>query len=139
MFDLINAPDAKGTFLYKIHLKPKTPFLLRYAKQILTGLIFLFSNSLITRAFLSISAVLINHNLFSLSYYHDHGWTIADKVNRYTLNFRNNYNFQDKLSAGFLTTASVRQQKAPGALNGTAILYPANLTGILILIPSAIL
>ena len=32
-------------------------------------------------------------------YYGDNGWTVADKVSRYTLNYRNNYKFNDKLSA----------------------------------------
>ncbi|MES1221931.1 MAG: SusC/RagA family protein, partial [Bacteroidota bacterium] len=53
---------------------------------------------------------------FSISYFGDNGWTIADKVNRYTLNFRNNYKLSDRLSVGFSTVASVRQQRAPGSL-----------------------
>ena len=30
---------------------------------------------------------------FSTSFYNDQGWTIADKVKRYTANIRNTYNF----------------------------------------------
>src|SRR5204863_6920991 len=78
----------------------------------------LFKNSLTQEHSLSISSGTDkSQSFFSTSFYNDAGWTIADNVKRYTLNFRNNYNFTDKLSAGFTTVASVRQQRAPGALS----------------------
>ena len=48
---------------------------------------------------------------FSTSFYNDQGWTIADKVKRYTINTRNTYNFSNKFSAGFKVAGSVRQQQ----------------------------
>ena len=81
----------------------------------------LFHNSLIQEYSLSVSGGTDkSQSFFSTSFYHDDGWTIADKVNRYTLNFRNNYTFNDKLSVGFMTVGSVRQQRAPGTLNRTS-------------------
>ena len=121
MFDLINVPDAEGNFALQNTPEAKAAFLKRYALANTDWFDILFKNSVTQEHSLSISSgTEKSQNFFSASYYNDPGWTIADKVNRYTLNFRNNYNFSDRLSAGFLTTASVRQQKAPGALTRDA-------------------
>ncbi|HEY6977327.1 MAG TPA: SusC/RagA family protein, partial [Chitinophagaceae bacterium] len=108
-FALQNTPEAKAAFLK------------RYALANTDWFDILFKNSITQEHSLSISSgTEKSQNFFSVSYYNDPGWTIADKVNRYTLNFRNNYNFSNRLTGGFLTTASVRQQKAPGALSRDA-------------------
>src|SRR5690606_32601805 len=74
-------------------------------------------NNLVQEHSLSISSGTDrSQSYFSTSYFGDNGWTIADKINRYTLNYRNNYKFNDRLSGGFAAVASVRQQRAPGAL-----------------------
>ena len=107
-FPLINTTEAKRNFL------------LRYAKANTDWFDILFKNSLIQEHSLSISTGSDrSQTFFSTSFYHDNGWTIADHVNRYTLNFRNNYNFNDKLSVGFMTVGSVRQQRAPGTIKRT--------------------
>jgi hypothetical protein len=94
--------------------------LLKYANANTDWFDVLFRNSLVQEHSLSISTGTDkSQTFFSTSFYHDNGWTIADKVNRYTLNFRNNYNFNDKLSVGFMTVGSVRQQKAPGTIKRT--------------------
>ncbi len=117
MYNSMNA-DAYGNFPLQNTPEARRAFLLRYAKANTDWFDVLFRNSLVQEHSLSISTGTDkSQSFFSTSFYHDNGWTIADKVKRYTLNFRNNYNFNEKLSVGFLTVGSVRQQKAPGTLN----------------------
>ncbi|WP_018615648.1 SusC/RagA family TonB-linked outer membrane protein [Segetibacter koreensis] len=118
MYDLINTPDANGNFALMNTPEAKAAFLKKYAKANTDWFDVLFKNSLTQEHSLSISSgTEKSQNFFSTSFYYDKGWTIADNVKRYTLNFRNNYNFSDKLSTGFTTVGSVRQQRAPGALS----------------------
>lgn len=118
MYDEINTPDANGNFLLANTPGDKAGFLKRYATANTDWFDVLFRNSLTQEHALSISSgTEKSQSFFSTSFYNDNGWTIADKVKRYTLNFRNNYNFSDKLSTGFMTVGSVRQQKAPGTLS----------------------
>src|SRR5215210_6805711 len=118
MYDLINVPDASGNFALMNTPEAKAAFLKRFATANTDWFDILFKNSLTQEHSLSISSgTEKSQNFFSTGFYSDNGWTIADNVKRYNLNFRNNYNFSDKLSTGFMTVASVRQQKAPGALS----------------------
>lgn len=118
MYDLINTPDANGNFALQNTTGAKAAFLKKYAIANTDWFDILFKNSLTQEHSLSISSGTDkSQSFFSTSFYNDQGWTIADKVKRYTLNFRNNYNFSDKLSAGFTTVGSVRQQRAPGTLS----------------------
>lgn len=118
MYDLINTPDANGNTRLLNTPEAKSAFLKRYAGVNTDWFDLLFKNSLVQEHSLSISSGTDrSQSFFSTSLYSDNGWTIADKVKRYTLNFRNNYKFSEKLSAGFITTGSVRQQEAPGALS----------------------
>lgn len=117
MFDLINTPDANGNFALMNTTEAKAAFLKQYAVANTDWFDVLFKNSLTQEHSISISTGTDkSQTFFSTSFYSDNGWTLADKVKRYTLNFRNNYNFNDKLSVGFMTVGSVRQQKAPGTL-----------------------
>jgi TonB-linked SusC/RagA family outer membrane protein len=107
-FAIVNTPEAKKAFL------------LRYAAANTNWFDVLFKQSLIQEHSLSISSGSEkSQSFFSTSFYSDNGWTVADNVKRYTLNFRNNYTFSDKLTAGFITTGSYRQQHAPGTVNRT--------------------
>ncbi len=118
MYDYINIPDANGNFRLQNTTEAKSGFLKHYALANPDWFDILFRNSLTQEHSLSISTGTDkSQTFFSTSFYNDAGWTIADNVKRYTLNFRNNYNFTDRLTAGFTTVASVRQQKAPGALS----------------------
>ncbi len=118
MFDLISKPDANGNFIVINETESKAAFLKKYALANTDWFDILFQNSLVQEHSLSISGGSEkSQSFFSTSFYNDGGWTIADNVKRFTLNFRNNYNFSDRLTAGFLTVGSVRQQKAPGALS----------------------
>ena len=117
MYTRLNA-DPYGNFPLQNTPEAKRNFLLRYAKANTDWFDILFRNSLTQEHSISVSAGTDkSQSFFSTSFYYDNGWTIADNVKRYTLNFRNNYNFNDKLSAGFMTVGSVRQQRAPGTLN----------------------
>ncbi|KAA2239988.1 SusC/RagA family TonB-linked outer membrane protein [Chitinophaga agrisoli] len=104
-FPLLNTPEARKAFL------------LRYANANTDWFDLLFRNNFLQEHSISISSGTDkSQSYFSTSYYSDNGWTIGDKVTRYTVNYRNNYKFNDRLSAGFSTLGSVRQQRAPGAL-----------------------
>ncbi|MBX3242403.1 MAG: SusC/RagA family TonB-linked outer membrane protein [Chitinophagaceae bacterium] len=120
MYDRFNGDD-NGDFPLLNETEAKKAFLLRYANANTDWFDLLFRNSFTQEHSLSISSGTDrSQSFFSTSFYSDNGWTIADNVKRYTLNFRNNYKFSDKLSAGFLTNGSVRQQRAPGTLARTS-------------------
>ncbi|OQP51854.1 SusC/RagA family protein [Niastella yeongjuensis] len=119
MYDLINTPNADNSGFMLANTQPaKKDFLTRYAQANTDWFDLLFRNNFMQEHSLSVSGGTDrSQSYFSTSYYGDNGWTTADKVSRYTLNFRNNYKFSDKVSADFTTVGSVREQKAPGALS----------------------
>lgn len=120
MYNSLNA-DENGNFPLQNTPEAKKAFLLRYANANTDWFDLLFRNSFTQEHSLSISSGTDkSQSFFSTSFYNDNGWTIADNVKRYTLNFRNNYKLSDKLSAGFLTNGSFRQQRAPGTLKRTS-------------------
>ncbi|RXK86502.1 SusC/RagA family TonB-linked outer membrane protein [Filimonas effusa] len=117
MYELMDA-DEYGNVQLENTTAAKKAFLLRYAKVNTDWFNILFRNSFVQEHSLSVaSGSDKTQSFFSTSFYNDNGWTIADNVKRYTLNFRNNYTLSDKFSFGFLTTASYRQQRAPGTLS----------------------
>lgn len=116
-YDLVNA-NSGGVFGIPNTPEAKKVFLLRYASANTDWFDVLFKQSIIQEHSLSVSTGNErSQSFFSTSFYNDNGWTVADNVKRYTLNFRNNYNFSDKLSTGFITTGSYRQQEAPGTIS----------------------
>ncbi len=116
MYSLLQL-DANGNFPLQNTTEAKAAYLKNYALANTDWYDVLFRNSLMQEHSLSISSGTDkSQHFFSTSFYNDNGWTVADNVKRYTLNFRNNYTFSDRLTAGFLTTGSVRQQKVPGTL-----------------------
>jgi TonB-linked SusC/RagA family outer membrane protein len=118
MYEQINTVNPDGTFALPNTQPSRKAFLMRYAKANTDWFDLLFRNNFIQEHSISISSGTDrSQSYFSTSYFGDNGWTVADKVSRYTLNFRNNYKFNEKLSADFTTVGSVRQQKAPGALS----------------------
>jgi TonB-linked SusC/RagA family outer membrane protein len=116
--DLINTYDpATGKYAVENTPEGRAAFLSRYAKANTDWFDILFRNSLAQEHSLSISSGTEKaQSYFSASFYNDKGWTLADNVKRYTANLRNTYNFNDHLSAGFILTGSVRQQRAPGTI-----------------------
>lgn len=116
MYEMLNADD-NGNFPLENTPEAKAAFLERYAKANTDWFDLLFRNNFMQTHSLSISSGTDKlQSYFSTSFYGDNGWTIADKVKRYTLNYRNNYKFSDKLTGGFAAVGSMRQQRAPGAL-----------------------
>lgn len=113
-YDLVNQSLILNTS------EEKKNYLMRYAQANTDWFDILFRQSTIQEHSLSISSgTERSQSFFSTSFYNDNGWTRADNVKRYTLNFRNNYTVSDKLSLGFITTGSYRQQHAPGTITRT--------------------
>lgn len=115
MYQEQNELNDDGTFVLRNDQATRKSFLLRYAKANTDWYDLLFRNNFMQEHSLSLSSGTDKmQTYFSTSYYGDNGWTVADKVSRYTLNYRNNYKFNDRLSGGFSTVGSLRQQRAPG-------------------------
>ncbi len=109
--------DDNGNFQLENTPEARRDFLMRYAKANTDWFDLLFRNSFMQEHSISIQyGTEKSQSYFSTSFLGDNGWTIGDKVKRYTLNFRNNYKFSEKVSASFSTLGSVRDQRAPGAL-----------------------
>lgn len=105
-FKLLNTPEARRDYL------------MRYAGVNTDWFDILFRNALSQEHSLSFSHGSDKaQTYFSTSVYNDEGWTIADKVRRYTINLRNTYNISDKFTAGFKVQGQVRQQQAPGTIS----------------------
>lgn len=110
--------DDQGSFPIANTPEAKRDFLLRYARTNTDWFDVLFKQNFIQEHSVSVSfGTDKSQSYVSTSYLDDNGWTIADKVKRYTLNFKNNYQLSDKISLGLLTLASVRRQDAPGSLS----------------------
>jgi len=76
----------------------------------------LFTNNLMQEHSIDISTGTDNSKTYgSLSYLNDAGATIADKVNRYTFNLRNDYTINSRLSTVISVNGSYRDQRAPGS------------------------
>ncbi|HVG14151.1 MAG TPA: SusC/RagA family TonB-linked outer membrane protein [Chitinophagaceae bacterium] len=119
MADLIRTVDpATGQFALSNTPEARTAFLMNYAGRNTDWFDILFRNSLTQEHSLSLShGTEKAQSFFSTSYYNDQGWTIADRVKRYTANIRNTYNFSDRFTVGFKVTGSVRQQESPGTVS----------------------
>lgn len=118
MADQIKTVDpVTGEFVLDHTSEAAREFLMRYSKVNTDWFDILFRNSLTNEHSLSFSHGTDRaQSYFSTSFYNDQGWTLADKVKRYTINLRNTYNFTDRFSAGFKVQGSVRQQQAPGTV-----------------------
>lgn len=121
MYDLINTYDATaGEFGLENTPEGRAKFLQKYEMQNTDWFDVLFKSTITQNHSVSISGGTDKSSFyFSTSYYGDKGWSIADKVDRYTINANGNVKINDKLKLGFLTAGSFRQQKAPGSVNRT--------------------
>lgn len=115
MADLIKTLNPDGSFGLANTTEAKAAFLMRYGRANTDWFDILFKNSLTQEHSISLSSGTDKaQSYFSTSFYNDQGWTIADKVKRYTVNLRNTYNLSSRFTAGFKVAGSVRQQQAPG-------------------------
>jgi len=117
MYDLINTYDpVTKKFGLENTQEAKSNYLQRYAGVNTDWFKLLFRNSITQEHSLSINAgTEAAQYYFSTSVYDDSGWSIADKVRRYTANMRANFKLSNKFSLGFTTVGSIREQKAPGS------------------------
>ncbi|MGJ1247213.1 MULTISPECIES: SusC/RagA family TonB-linked outer membrane protein [Sphingobacterium] len=105
------------TYKLKNTQEDRLNFLSRYANANTDWFDLLFKNSLLQEHSVSVnSGTEKAQSYFSTSLMKDNGMTLGDNVSRYTANFRNNFKFSDKLSAEFLVTGSIRDQRSPGTL-----------------------
>jgi TonB-linked SusC/RagA family outer membrane protein len=116
MYNLINTYDSTaGQYGLANTPEARTAFLLRYAKTNTDWFDVLFKNSLAQEHAVNISSGNdLAQYYFSGSMYNDNGWAMGNNVKRYTANMRVNYKLSDKLTVGFISTGSIREQTAPG-------------------------
>ncbi len=118
MADLLKTVKTDGSFALINTPEARAAFLTRYARANTNWFDVLFRNSLTQEHSLSLSSGTDKaQSYFSTSFYNDQGWTIADKVNRYTINLRNTYNLSSRFTTGFKVAANVRQQRTPGTVS----------------------
>lgn len=118
MYNLMYEYDeTSGEFGLENTLDARLGFLERYAQANTDWFDILFKNSLLQEHSLGITTgSQKSQSYFSSSYTHDNGQTLGDNVKRYTANFRNNFQINNKLSAEVLVNGSIRDQRAPGTL-----------------------
>ncbi|MDR2362657.1 MAG: SusC/RagA family TonB-linked outer membrane protein [Prevotellaceae bacterium] len=118
MFNLLYFDEETGTFPLENTAEAKRAFLLRYAFANTDWFDLLFRNSFVQEHSLSFSSGSQNSKTYaSIGFYNDSGWTVADDVNRYTMNFRNDYKVNNVLDVAVGATGSFRQQHTPGSQN----------------------
>ncbi|MFA8434653.1 MAG: SusC/RagA family TonB-linked outer membrane protein [Marinifilaceae bacterium] len=119
MYELINSYE-NGKFGLENTPEARANFLRRYERANTDWFDILFRNSLQQNHSVSFSGGSESSRFYvSTSWLNDEGWTIADKVDRYTVNMRGDFDVTDKLSVGLQTKGSIRQQKTPGTFNRT--------------------
>jgi TonB-linked SusC/RagA family outer membrane protein len=118
MYDLINTYDpTTGQFGLENTPEARAKFLKKYEMINTDWFDVLFKNTLTQNHSVSLSGGSDKSSFyFSSSYYNDKGWSIADNVERYTVNANASINISPKVTLGFLTTGSFRQQRAPGTV-----------------------
>ena len=116
MYNAIAAYDPETGFGLANTREARNAFLMQYAKANTDWFDLLFTHNLLQEHSLSISTGTEKSRTYaSIGFMNDAGWSVADNVSRYTLNFRNDYDISRKISVGFQAVASLRQQEAPGS------------------------
>lgn len=117
MYKKIGVYDEKSDS-YTVSQDEKRAYLMRYAYANTDWFKVLFRNSLTQEHSLSISSGGEHSRTYaSLSWMRDSGLSIADRVNRYTANMREDFTVAKWLDLGVQLTGSVRRQKTPGSLS----------------------
>jgi len=122
MYNMMYQVDEEsGTFALTQSLADREAYLRRAALVNTDWFDVLFKNSLMQEHSLSITSGTEKSKVyFSGGYLNDNGWTLADKVKRYTGNIRGNFDLSPKLQLGLLATSSVRKQGSPGTSSRTS-------------------
>ena len=116
MYNAINRYDPENGFGLANTKEAREAFLLGYAKNNTNWFDLLFTNNVMQEHSVSVSTGTEKSQTYaSMSMLSDAGWSIADEVQRYTINFRNEYEVSSKVNVGFQAVASLRQQIAPGS------------------------
>ncbi|MGF1922675.1 MAG: carboxypeptidase-like regulatory domain-containing protein, partial [Bacteroidia bacterium] len=107
MYNAVYEVDANGNFTLRNDAPSKIAFLSRYANANTDWFDVLFKNSLQQEHSLSINSGTDKFKSYaSTSFTKDNGVTIGNSVERFTGNYRANFNVSDKLSAELLSTGS---------------------------------
>jgi len=118
---LLQYPDANGNFAVENTPEGRQAWLMKYANINTNWFKLLFRNSVNQQHTLSITSGNEKaQSYISTSFFTDPGWSVADKVKSYTLNFRQDYTMNSRLSFGFLAGGNVRQQQTAGTENRTS-------------------
>lgn len=119
MYDIINDSYNEETDQFELLNTPeeRRAFLQQYALANTDWFDELFRNSFVQEHSLGVSSGTdVSQLYFSASYYDDNGWTIADQVDRYTLNAKGTFKLSDKFSFGITANGSSRVQRVPGTI-----------------------
>ena len=119
MYDQINTYDVEsGKFGLENTIESRNDFLRNAEVRNTDWFDILFKNSLKNNHSVSMSGGAKNSNFYaSVSMLNDHGWTVSDKVQRFTASFNSTVQISDKIRLSINTNNSIRKQKVPGALN----------------------
>ncbi len=119
MYDLINQWDStNGEFGLPNTPQARAEYLRRAEMANTNWFDRLFKNSIQQNHALSISGGNEKSRYYgSLSYFEDPGWSISDKVKRFTANFNSTIDISSKVSLGLLTSSSLRKQRVPGTMD----------------------
>ncbi|MBP1541779.1 MAG: SusC/RagA family TonB-linked outer membrane protein [Prevotella sp.] len=104
-FGLANTPEAKAAYLREAEYRNTDWF------------DELFNVNIMHNHSVSISSGTDKAQYYaSVSAMYDPGWTISNKVQRYTANLNSTFNLNKKLSLNMIANASYRKQESPGAI-----------------------
>jgi TonB-linked SusC/RagA family outer membrane protein len=122
MANRINTFDnTTGTFQLENTPEARNQFLQDYERANTNWFDALFKRSLMQNHTLNFSGGGANNQFYSsVGLYKDLGWTIADKVDRLTVNLRNTFYMKRDAQLTFSMLGSYRQQLAPGSFNRTS-------------------
>lgn len=112
---LYDYDEATDSYALRNDAQSKDDFLKRYANANTDWFDVLFKNSLKQEHSVSISSGTKNFQSYaSTSWLHDDGLTLGNSVDRFTGSYRANFQMSKKISGEFLSSGSVRKQRAPG-------------------------
>jgi TonB-linked SusC/RagA family outer membrane protein len=117
MYSQLNQLDASGNFILPNTPEAMAAFLRQAEYRNTDWFDELFNTNVLQNHSVSMSSGTEKSSYYaSISALLDPGWALESNVNRYTANFNTNYKIRDNLSLNTLSSASYRNQKAPGTL-----------------------